>query len=510
VRQIGGYQLIEQIGQGATAEVFVGKSLDSPASLRVLKIFRSELWQDPKFRIRANEEYVKLSEIQHPNILKVIDFINTPQNGAFVMEHIPGTVSLESYQTRLPYVLPEISVLIAIEILDALAESHKRGVIHRDIKPANVLLTPAGQVLVTDFGHARFGEGSGLTLTGTLLGSPDFMSPEQARGEKIEPTSDLFSLGSLVYFLVTGTRPFQRNHALLTLKAVSDSTAEPVSARNPKVSKHLESLIRKAMNKNPSQRFQNALEAKNAFSAYLAECGIQSSGLHLKLWFDQGSSATFEFLQTIANHRELLAEQSLAEGQENKVWEHLSHLAMVSPEHPAIQRITLAVASMPRQNPHTIVGLSQSWILALASFAAFAVLLYWIATPHLSDALDERIAKNADIAETVTNTSKTLPIQELPKISKPASAGVTETEPLPKPALKVAPRKTLAGLSLQSIKFDLPSDVVVFWNHRQIDHTKGLNKVYPGDYQLRLVKPGSPPIEQVIPVRNEPVVIRAR
>ena len=187
-----------------------------------------------------------------------------------VMQYVPG----ESLQARLdrtgPLELMEM-VRIGLQTASGLAAAHAQGLIHRDIKPANLLLENGlPRVKITDFGLARMTDDVGLTQDGVVAGTPEYMAPEQARGEPVDHRADLFSLGSVLYAMCTGRPPFRGTSAVAVLRQVSDEQPPPVRSLNPDVPAWLESLIDRLMAKDPAERFQSAAEVAGLLEGYLA------------------------------------------------------------------------------------------------------------------------------------------------------------------------------------------------------------------------------------------------
>jgi serine/threonine protein kinase len=206
-------------------------------------------------------------------LVKIRDFLQSNWHSVLVMDYVDGP-TLSEFQQQLPYVLPEISVLVVIEVLKTLEKVHERGIIHRDIKPSNIMVSSKCEILLTDFGLAKWNDASSHTNHGSILGSPEFMSPEQAQGEVVNKKSDLFSLASVIYFLTTGTKAFYKSSPLATLASVVKGDFENPSLRNPKISPKLSKLMCKALSVSPQDRFANALEFREALQNYLREIGF--------------------------------------------------------------------------------------------------------------------------------------------------------------------------------------------------------------------------------------------
>ena len=302
-----GYKIERVLGRGATAQVFAATRA-SDGLLLALKVFHPGLWDQADLRRRAMGEFKTVSSLDHPNIMRVVEPLWENANPAVALEYVDG-VSLEEFQARLPYILPEVAVLVLIEVLSALEYAHSRGVIHRDLKPANILISREGRVVVSDFGLAKMRDVSRLTLSGTVLGSPDYMSPEQARGDITTEKSDLFAAAAILYFLVTGTRPFSRRTPLATLAAVCEAEAEPASRRNPKLGPELARILSRGFAKLPEDRYASASELKATLQSYLLALGLSPESFSLPLWVQSPTETALEALKTITDHLILRAEK---------------------------------------------------------------------------------------------------------------------------------------------------------------------------------------------------------
>jgi len=252
------YRLEEQVGQGGMALVF--QAHDALLNRRVaVKIMRPDLTRDPQFRERFRQEAEAAAPLSHPHLAGVYDFGEEEGLLFIVMEYLPPRTlkDLMRERGRLPV---GIALEIGIQICDGLKYAHAHGIVHRDIKPQNVLFTPDGHVKITDFGIARALSAPGLTATGEVLGSVHYLSPEQARGERVTERSDVYSLGVVLYEALTGQVPFDAdNPVAIALKHVQE-TPPPVTSLNPEVPPALAYVINKAMKKDPAARYANAQE----------------------------------------------------------------------------------------------------------------------------------------------------------------------------------------------------------------------------------------------------------
>jgi serine/threonine-protein kinase len=256
------YTLIERIGSGGMADVWSAD--DSMLGREVaLKFLHERFNQDQQFVERFRREARAAAGLQHPNVVSVYDRGEHEGRHWIAMEHVQGA-SLKDLITR------GLSIDEAIEIVRQILAgakfAHERGIVHRDMKPHNVLVDGEGRARVTDFGIARAGA-SEMTQTGSVLGTAQYLSPEQAQGFDVKATSDLYSIGVILYEALTGRVPFEADTAVaIALKQVSERPRKP-SELNPKVSPALDAVTLKALAKDPADRFQTADEFIRALDA---------------------------------------------------------------------------------------------------------------------------------------------------------------------------------------------------------------------------------------------------
>ncbi|MGD1021454.1 MAG: protein kinase [Candidatus Sulfotelmatobacter sp.] len=286
------YRILGKLGGGGMGVVYEAEDLKLGRHV-ALKFIPENLVGDPKSLERFGREARAASLLNHPNICTIHGIEDNGGHPFIVMEKLEG----ESLKQCISGHAIETEKLldISIQVADALAASHAKGIVHRDIKPANIFLTPTGQVKVLDFGLAKLVHNVGtdsdgaaadnsLTAVGVIPGTAVYMSPEQARSEEIDFRSDLFSFGVVMYEMATGKKPFTGKNSLMTLDAVLHEKPVPPAELNPKVPVELEGIIGKAMEKDRKERYQSATQMKADLQVlkHQTESGLVKSGLHTK------------------------------------------------------------------------------------------------------------------------------------------------------------------------------------------------------------------------------------
>ena len=252
-QMLGPYQIISQIGKGGMATVYKAyhASMDRYVALKVVAV---GLTDDPNFLKRFQQEARLIAKLEHPHILPVYDFGESEAIPYMVMRFLEAGTLKERLASE-PLPIAEIDRIFN-QLADALQYAHENGVIHRDIKPSNAMLDKRGDVFLTDFGVAKMLEGSsGLTATGTVTGTPAYMSPEQAMGNKADPRSDIYSLGVVLFEMLTGRVPFEAETPMAVLFKQIQEPPPPLSIVRPDLPYTLEAVLLKALAKDPADRY---------------------------------------------------------------------------------------------------------------------------------------------------------------------------------------------------------------------------------------------------------------
>jgi eukaryotic-like serine/threonine-protein kinase len=259
------YELGETLGYGGMSEVHRGRDVRLGRDVAV-KVLRADLARDPQFQLRFRREAQNAAALNHPAIVAVYDTGETRTEYGplpyIVMEFVDGRTLRDIVKTEGP-MPPRRAMEIMADVCAALDFSHRNGIIHRDVKPANVMITRTGAVKVMDFGIARaLADGQNVTQTAAVIGTAQYLSPEQAQGQAVDARSDVYATGCVLFELLTGEPPFTGDSPVaVAYQHVREEVRAPSSV-NPRLSPMLDSIVLKAMNKNPANRYQSAADMR--------------------------------------------------------------------------------------------------------------------------------------------------------------------------------------------------------------------------------------------------------
>src|SRR5437899_12856946 len=257
----------------------VYKAMDRELSRPVaLKVIRPDLAGNQAILDRFKQELLLAREVTHKNVIRIYDLGEAEGVKFITMEYVEGE-DLRTLIHEKTKLAPEEAVEIMQQVCRALEAAHSVGIIHRDLKPQNVMRDKSGRILVMDFGLARTLEGDGMTQTGALVGTMDYMSPEQALGKELDQRSDLFALGLIFYELLTGKMPYKADSVVASLLKRTQERAAPVSSHDATIPQALSNIVGKSMEPDVKLRYQTAAEILNDLSA----------------WQGKGAAATLHF-----------------------------------------------------------------------------------------------------------------------------------------------------------------------------------------------------------------------
>ena len=309
----GRYELLELIGTGGMADIYKAKDITEDRIVAV-KILKNEFAGSEDFLRRFRNESKAIALLSHPNIVKIYDVGFNEQIQFIVMEYIDG-ISLAEY-IKLQGVLKwKDAVYFTVQILRALQHAHDRGIVHRDIKSQNVMMLPDGTIKVMDFGIARFNRETDKTLSEKAIGSVHYISPEQARGEMTDEKSDIYSVGVMLYEMLTGQKPFDGETPVAIALQHMQTPPKPPREINSSIPEGLEEITLKAMQKEPSMRYQTAGEMINDIEEFKKDPSIV---FEYKYFSADGSTKYFDKVSDPNAPEQNAAEDTLSEGEEDE------------------------------------------------------------------------------------------------------------------------------------------------------------------------------------------------
>ena len=351
--RIDHYRMVRRIALGGMAEIFEAVDEKSGRTVALKKIL-PHIATDPDFLDRFFHEIRIQISLKHPNVVELLDCSPIPQQAYIVMEFVDGGElhTLRQQSGRFPW---EIALYVTQEALSGLAAAHAKGVIHRDIKPQNIMWTRDGCVKIGDFGISHAAHLTRLTHTGTVVGTPAHMSPEQARGEELDPRTDLFSMGTVLYELLCGYNPFTADSIAASLRRVADIEPDLPSLLDPSIPPSVDTFLRMLHAKDRSRRFASATAACDALEALYRREGVSRPGLLFRAFLENPRAFVAERNQRLARESTATAERLMKDRNarpEEALWAAYQTVAC-TPDDPAAQTLlrTAALRAGQREKP---------------------------------------------------------------------------------------------------------------------------------------------------------------
>jgi len=365
-RRIGDYEILGELGSGGMGRVYKVRNVISER-VEAMKILLPDLAGRQELAARFLREIKVLASLNHPNIAQLRTALTIENQLVMIMEYVEGT----SLATRLehgPIVMADALNYVS-QVLDALSYAHQQHVIHRDIKPANMMLTPQGVVKLMDFGIARSEDTSSLTMSGTTLGSLNYMSPEQVKGLPTDARSDLYSLGISLYEMVTGQKPFNADSDYAIMSAHVKEAPRPPVELQPNLPPALNEIILMAIAKDPAQRFQSADAFRNALSK-VQPVAAPASTTRKATIVDSGLSAA------LFHEAPTMTSPPIAAASGSRVSDHARTVVDTrSPSNPGIQPPPAKAPSRPVVQPPPAAPTSHRGLwMALGALAVVVAL----------------------------------------------------------------------------------------------------------------------------------------
>jgi serine/threonine protein kinase len=304
------YEVMGVIGEGGMGKVYEARHVRLASKRYAIKVLHGDLARQPEVVSRFQREAEAASALTHPNVVGVFDVNRTPDGRPFMVAELLEGEQLGDYLERCEKLAPAAAVRIVRQVCFALDAAHARGIVHRDVKPENVFLAGdanAPIVKVLDFGISKIAEGASLTKTGMVMGTPAYMAPEQARGDKVDHRVDIYAVGAILYRAVTGRKPFEDDDPVATLSAVLVEDPPRPCSIEPSVPAALELVIQKAMAKRPGERYATLEDFEADLAAF-------DTGEPMPATSAVASGPAPRTLITAANQGEATARTMLASG----------------------------------------------------------------------------------------------------------------------------------------------------------------------------------------------------
>jgi serine/threonine-protein kinase len=445
-RHLGRYRLLEPLGSGGMSVVYRGVDTSLHREVAV-KVLHPHLARQQEARARLAREARAVARLQHPNILEVFDFADPSTEEAFLVTELVRGETLKSFAERERLFPPELAALVIQQLARALAHAHEAGVIHRDLKPENVMVRDDGVLKLMDFGIARvLDPGERMTVTGALVGSPAYMAPEVIDGEPATAESDVFSLGTLLYWLWTGTLPFAAPTTPATLKRILAGTYEDPRGVCPAISDALVSILDTCLAHDPVDRYASAKELEQALSQALDELGLTDGEAILGAFFADPAATRAALVQRLVATLLAKGAEEAAAGRLPRALARVDQALALEPEAPAARALLDRLQSTlrrgrARRRAATIAG-GAVMAAALAAGVTAAVRTR-MAAPEVSapgPAMLSAVAAPSRPPTPVVPASVETPTEPTPEGALPGAAAPTEGAAETSRSARSAPR----------------------------------------------------------------------
>ena len=503
------YEVLRKIGEGGMATVYVGRHRTLNREIAI-KVLHPHLSAATRNRRRFAREARAIEHLRHPNILEIFDYSGPHTQDCYIVTEFVNGDTLTALMEKQQCLPSEVTAMIGIYLCEALAFAHQASILHRDLKPENVMLREDGVIKLMDFGIARFLDETNVTMTGALIGSPAFMSPEQAKEAPLDTRSDLFSLGTLLFYLVSGQLPFIGTNASLVLKKIIEGERPMVADVAPGASGLLMETIEGLLQPDANDRFANATEVRALLIDSLAEVGIDYKDARwtLRKW-RADPLAYEEMLEThLASALVQAGKFALTQDRAISALRLFNRALSINAEDEDVLEL---VQSLHRPTRRRKTPLPFAIIVTAFVFAAGA--LVWALAPTLNDHDTPVSIPQKVVAESPTPpTPSTQPV--------PATVGTQETKPklsntplsqklelstkstARKPDINIAtareqlprvdtveetqPTNAVPKLAELNIRTDLPADIWI--DGARMGHTRQPDaiKLLPGNHHIVL------------------------
>ncbi|GAB4208028.1 MAG: hypothetical protein OHK0013_26120 [Sandaracinaceae bacterium] len=375
IRTLEKYELLEEIGHGGMATVFRARDTKLDR-LVALKLMHPHLRGAKEARARFRREAQSVARLRHPRILEIYDYSGEGSEESYIAAELLTGPTLKVFVEQGDEMPAEIAACFGIEVARALAAAHEKGIIHRDVKPENILLHENRCLKLTDFGIADMVDSQSMTATGQILGSPGHMAPEQIDGQQTDARTDVFALGTVLYFLAVGRLPFTGKNPHQILKRILDGDIPDPLRFRPAIGGRMRAILLKAMAKDPADRYQSAAEVEAALRAFVSEIGIDDPEREVAAYLadPRGVRADVE-KRVVARYTEL-GKRAIADGCNLEATDCFARVLAIDETHAEVlalvNRMGRAADRAERQR-RLLFFSGASFLLALFAWGAWAL-----------------------------------------------------------------------------------------------------------------------------------------
>jgi serine/threonine-protein kinase len=466
IRILGRYELLEQVGSGGMAVVYRGRDTALDREVAV-KLLHPHLAAAAESRARFSREARAVARLAHPSIVEIYDYAGDAAAEAYLVTEFVRGSTLRAFAHSVGFGFPEIGMLVGRTLADALVHAHSAGVIHRDLKPENVLVSEGERpaLKLADFGIARIlASDERMTMTGALVGSPHHMAPEIVEGREADARSDVFSLGTLLYWLATGELPFAASNPTAILRRVLEGDFADPRAVDPRVCDALADLLTRCLSTDPARRPQTAAEVRDALDALLAEVGIERPPEELIAFLRDSAAYRAAFPARAVASLTALGDRAADAGASARALGYYARVLAIDPQDPGVPAKLARLAR--RARARRVAAWTGVAALALAAVGGAVGAAVWARAHHPPPRVTAAAPPAApELAPGPPPPAPTAaaPAREAPSPSQPVPAAVRPAAPAPTvlPVLvrPYAQRALLDGVEVareeQNVRFTL-------------------------------------------------------
>lgn len=431
------YEIRSELGQGGMSVVYRARDRQLPRDVAV-KVLHGFLAKQEDARQRFHREAVAVAKLHHPGIVEIFDYSGPDAPETYIVtELINGTTLRDFFEKHGPFPHPEMGALIIAELCRPLAHAHQQGVIHRDLKPENVMVTLDGHLKLMDFGIAQIQDGQKLTLTGTLLGSPAHMAPEVIDGERPDARADIFSLGTMLYWLAVGKLPFQAPNPSALFRRILEGQYDDPQELEPRIGNGLAKIIRRALEPIRDARYASVLELKADLENELLSVALTPAETKVReLLVDPKAFAEAARPELIRALMEGARGALRARGYARAL-DRVNRVLAIEPGHLEARALAKSVGSRTAltQRKKAVAG-----VLASAALAAGVAYAWWFGPGPSSEARPvdlPRPTPGVALAQTPTTALRPSPPITSPAVSERPTPSASES-PAPRPSASLA------------------------------------------------------------------------